>query len=154
MTFRLQIPRAPRNLWRKMLAQVVKDKASFNMGYWHGYTPDGEYEFIEQASNKKEVKCSTTHCMAGWVTFLTPDGINFEDKIRRKMDKDLDFLEDLSDYARGGDENETALSALLILERSGWSEHINWKHFTTLTDGEALRLIRKMARLEAEGKRR
>lgn len=149
MTFRLTIPDAPKDLWRKMLAVLTEDESKLNMESWHSFETKSEgLTFFEFADNKKEVKCSTVHCMAGWAIVLTPDGIEFEDKIRKKLEKDYSFIDDLSDYARKGDDNEASLAALLILEKAGWSEYVRMKDFTTLEEADALKLIKKLARME------
>ena len=159
---RIQIPDAPKNLWRRMLRKVTtKDgrrKPNLNMGYWHAFEQkmgDGTME-LECADTKKEVSCSTVHCIAGWTTVLTPGGLAFEDKIKNKLDAYLTnekFHEGLSDYVSGAD-GETGMAALLILEKAGWNEHVNWRDFVDVTETDGLKLIKRLAKLEGDRARK
>lgn len=159
MTLRMQVPDAPKNLWRKMLKKVTNSKGQLNrgrlnMGYWHAFEKKyDDYVNLEMAETKKEVACSTVHCMAGWTTVLTPGGIELENKLRKKLGSDTDQAEKLfqsvSEYA-GEAEGEVGLAALLILEKAGWSEHVTWSHFVNLTESSAMKLIRKLAKMEGE----
>lgn len=163
-TLRMQIPDAPKNLWRQMLKKVTDRKGRLNrgrldMGYWHAIEKkyDGGVD-LEMADTKKEVACSTVHCMAGWTTILTPGGLAFEDKIRKKFDSQSDvtrtkFFNSVSEYAEEAD-SEVGMAALLIMEKAGWSEHVKWRHFTDMTETKAMQFIRKMAKLEGERARK
>lgn len=150
MTFRMKVPDAPKDLWRTMLAIITKDETKLNMEYWHAFTERDAYGSlcITSAETKKEVACSTVHCMAGWVDVITPGGVEFEDRVRKKLEKDPDFIDDCSDYVQKGD-NEVSTSALLILEKAGWDKHINMRDFTSSTDEQALNLVKKLAKVEA-----
>jgi len=150
----INIPRAPRDLWRRILTHVTKEPDTLHMSVWHGSWKEGPEPEVIRADTARARACSTTHCMAGWVTFLTPGGLKLEENIERRflIEKPDDVLRDeygLSEYVIRGCDDTTSMAALLILEKAGWADELDKRMFFRPRP-EVLRLIKRLAKLEAK----
>lgn len=144
----LKVPMAPQDLFIKIRRRIRRNERALNMKWWHGrYTKDGRLIYIYPCD---KVECATAHCLAGWITWLTPGGLELEKEIQRRWSESepLNIEPTLAGWAEFK-HSATAVAALLITRKAGWRGHITWTQFTT-TDQRARELIESFAEMEKE----
>lgn len=154
----LKVPPLPLDFWRRLDKLIEKRPYKLNMGLWHGTREGSDLQAEEVQNTKREgTHCNTTHCMAGFATFLTPGGLRFEAALsKRNLEEDaledasLQYFEKLLKHSifDGWSADDTAGAAALIFLKSGWYRYMKRGEF--IQDNEtARRRIKHLANLEA-----
>ncbi len=150
----VKVPKAPKDLWRKMLAIITEDPDKLQMDVWHGRGTKNEWgSCIVYEVQGSARKCATTHCQAGFVTYLTKGGYDLETEInRRRLVNSSEKMQEelgISEYVDQASDT-VEMAALWILEKSGWSKDVRHGHFFR-SNSEALEIE---ARRENAAKRK
>jgi hypothetical protein len=98
----------------------------------------------------EDVNCSTTHCLAGWITWLTPGGLELEKEINRRQEEGVPLY--LPPVVRRYDmfaRSPPASAALLIMNKAGLIQHFDGNCFTAPHE-VARELIWKLADRQKE----
>ena len=144
----LKIPQAPPDLFCKIRRRIQRRENALDMRWWHGsYRKDGSYRWLYPP---EDVSCATAHCLAGWVTFLTPGGLELEKEIERRLinSKSLHLTPEVQRYSEFG-HSSTGIAALLICHKAGLKDNIHSSHFTS-PHNYARQVIWTVADLEQE----
>lgn len=144
----LRIPQAPPDLFCKIRRRIQRRENALDMRWWHGsYRKDGSYRWLYQP---EDMSCATAHCLAGWITFLTPGGLALEKEIEKRFaeNRSLNLHGDVHRYADFG-HSSAGIAALLICHKAGLKDHIYSGHFTS-THHHAKEVIWTIADMEKE----
>lgn len=144
----LKVPQAPPDLFCKIRRRIQCRENALDMRWWHGsYRKDGSYRWLYQP---EDMSCATVHCLAGWITFLTPGGLELEKEIERRIHdgKSLHLSSEVQRYANFG-HISAGIAALLICHKAGLKDHIHSSHFTS-THHHAKETIWMIADMEKE----
>jgi hypothetical protein len=158
----LIVPTAPHDLWRRIYQRVTEHPETFSMETWHGHRIKtfcgGEQteDLVQVLEGVKEKRCASTHCVAGYITFLTPGGLRYEENLNRRQVvynlREMLMAQGLNDRAIMSSD-VTGTAAWMILEKSGWMKDLKPGVFTSSRDA-ALRELKRLARLEAQRERK
>ena len=151
-----RIPKLPKNFWRKLLSIVTEEPSRLYMTIWHGKWTSVGGSLVHMNASRlircKDDGCTTTHCMAGWATFLTRGGLRLEVELSRMGSGDLYRLAERHGVDLYLGDGTTACAAYLLLHKAGWSKHIMQSDF--FSDNEtALEKIKHLAKVEARRER-
>jgi hypothetical protein len=127
----LYIPSPPRDLFRTIQRRIRRRPHGLQLDVWHGRRLrlltnwHREVYEVDLLITREDIeRCSTVHCVAGWVTFLTRGGLAFEETIRqmlntckglRRLEGMMPNLEALTTAA--ADQGAPAVAAHLILTK-------------------------------------
>jgi hypothetical protein len=141
---------------------VTEKPETFSMETWHGkkiqtFIGGSRSEGLVQVlEGVKEKRCASTHCVAGYITFFTPNGLRYEELLNRRR-VDHMTVEELKQQGLNEravmSSDVTGTAAWMILEKSGWMKDLEPGMFVAPRD-EALRELKRLARLEERRERR